>query len=273
LRIKGQTFGVIKVENKIEGNLFSSEDETIFRIIANVIALTIEKAKLQLRIENQLKTISAMAGHRIHNLLTLYDGIAWKLKSLLSLDTINKEPLLSIQDELTEATSNTKRLVSEFRKYGKPIELKKTVSNINEILQNEIWLAEPPAEIKIIQHLNRSIPNVEVDVARFTESIKELLGNAIRIIKEINGNGNIWISTRLVPDEKDQVKSILIRIEDDGPGIAPDFPIFEPFHSSDPTRTGLGLATVKENFETHGGSIQLVQGDRTGACFDLILPC
>ncbi len=272
LRIKGQILGVIKVENKMDGDSFTSEDATIFRIIANVIALTIEKTKLQFRIENQLKTISAMAGHRIHNLLTRYDGIKWKMKRLSQAENVTGENLVSIESELAEATANIKRLVSEFREYGRPIELKKSISNVNKILEDEIWIAEPPEGIRISKDLDPNVPDIEIDAARFPESIKELLKNAIRVTKERKGSANIYVGTSVLKNEKGQAEAVLIRIEDDGPGFPHNFPVFEPFHSTDPARTGLGLATIKENIEAHGGAIRLVKKAGMGACFEMILP-
>ncbi|MEW6400522.1 MAG: GAF domain-containing protein, partial [Chloroflexota bacterium] len=65
LKIKNQTLGVIKVENKIlqYGDWFSDEDVTIFRTIANVVALTIENARLIQKAEEQSKNIAvALAG-------------------------------------------------------------------------------------------------------------------------------------------------------------------------------------------------------------------
>jgi signal transduction histidine kinase len=82
--------------------------------------------------------------------------------------------------------------------------------------------------------------------------------------------GNIFISTILIPNEEllsdnrqRKGKSDLVRItiQDDGPGFPPNFPIFEPFHTTDPNSTGLGMATVKELVEAHGGSIKVLPSE------------
>jgi signal transduction histidine kinase len=67
---------------------------------------------------------------------------------------------------------------------------------------------------------------------------------------------------------------IEIQFEDSGSGIPEEQRnnIFEPFYSTKDGGTGLGL-TVSYNIVTaHGGTLDLVQGNGTGACFRLFLP-
>jgi signal transduction histidine kinase len=275
LEIKDQTLGVIKVENKRQdfGDYFSDDDLSIFKTIANVIALTIENARLQVQTEGQLKTISAMAGHRINNQVTRYDGISWRVKRLkedsnhIERTQMTKD-LIEIEEEIEAATQNLKMMIDDFRNYGKPIKLDKHLEDINMIIRDEIWLAQPPQDIKIHFDDNKDIPKIELDAARFAESIKELLNNAIRAIDEKKDGGNIYISSNLTTDS-DTGKIITITIRDDGPGFPPNFPVFEPFNSTDPKRTGLGLATVKENIKAHGGTIELIENSSSGACFQM----
>lgn len=63
---------------------------------------------------------------------------------------------------------------------------------------------------------------------------------------------------------------IHIAIQDNGPGFQPGFPVFEPFHSTDPSSTGLGLATVKELIEAHGGHIWMTPCE--GSRIEMELP-
>jgi len=270
-KIEENVLGVIKVENKIGGE-FTDQDLTILKTIANVIALTIEKTRLQIKIEEQLKAISAMAGHKILNYTTRYVGISRRLKRALKLDRLNHESILQIVNDIDEATADIQRMVEEFRKYGTPIILEKKMVNINEILEKEIWYTEPPDNIKIHKNFIPNMPEIEIDTGRFSESIKEILRNSKRMLLQHKEGGNIYISTQLkmIDTTKDQYVCILI--EDDGNGFPQNIPVFEPFRSSDEKRTGLGLATVKENIEAHGGSIKSLNKDNRGACIELILP-
>ncbi len=72
----------------------------------------------------------------------------------------------------------------------------------------------------------------------------------------------------------------VIRIRDDGPGIAPEDQerIFERFYRVDKSRsrqlggTGLGLAIVKNAVRLHGGTVSVSSGPGKGSVFEVRLP-
>ena len=65
-----------------------------------------------------------------------------------------------------------------------------------------------------------------------------------------------------------------IRVRDNGPGVPAEYRerIFEPFFTSRPDGTGLGLAVVRSVARAHGGDVTLDAGSGTGACFVVHLP-
>ena len=64
-------------------------------------------------------------------------------------------------------------------------------------------------------------------------------------------------------------------VHDNGPGIAPSIQsrVFEPFFSTRPAGTGLGLAVVKTVAEAHGGALALDSSPNRGTRIGLDLPC
>ncbi|MDJ0910708.1 MAG: HAMP domain-containing sensor histidine kinase [Woeseiaceae bacterium] len=112
----------------------------------------------------------------------------------------------------------------------------------------------------------------EVDDARITLMLKNLLSNALRYSS--NNDGAVLL--RWIVDGSD----LVFTVADDGPGIPPDQAanLGEPFYRPDPSRTrssggtglGLYLATLVAN--AHGGRLRLIEQDQPGACFQIRIP-
>lgn len=101
-------------------------------------------------------------------------------------------------------------------------------------------------------------------------AVENLIGNAVRYGTKAR------LSCRIGE------KSVRFRIEDDGPGIAPEQrgEAVKPFSRLDPARNqnkgsgvGLGLAIVTDIARAHGGSLRLDQSPEMGGLMaDLVLP-
>jgi signal transduction histidine kinase len=73
---------------------------------------------------------------------------------------------------------------------------------------------------------------------------------------------------------KKQGNSMLVSVEDDGPGVPEDDKekIFTPFYSSKEDGTGLGLSISKKIIESYGGELTVSARKTGGSCFTVFLP-
>lgn len=115
---------------------------------------------------------------------------------------------------------------------------------------------------------------VEGDRLRVQQVFVNLIGNAIKFT---SAGGHIWVKSTI------EATHAVVRIEDDGAGIAPEMlqGIFRMFTQAERTDEpsegsaglGIGLALVKELVEMHGGSVQAMSdGLGKGAQFTVRLP-
>ena len=67
---------------------------------------------------------------------------------------------------------------------------------------------------------------------------------------------------------------VYLEVHDNGPGVPVEIRqiIFDPFYSSKPDGSGLGLLSVKVCAEEHGGMAEVVESDLGGACFRMSFP-
>lgn len=112
----------------------------------------------------------------------------------------------------------------------------------------------------------------EVDEARITLMLKNLLANALKYSRD--EDGPVQLSYEKTGDE------LVFHVRDFGPGISREQAkhLGEPFYRGDPSRarssggTGLGLYLANLVARAHGGSLALVDNDEPGADFEIRLP-
>jgi CheY-like chemotaxis protein len=126
--------------------------------------------------------------------------------------------------------------------------------------------------IRLELALDEDAGPVHADPVRLQQVVWNLLSNALKF----TDTGGVVRVTLLREDDK-----AVVRIEDDGEGIAPSFlpHVFERFRQADGSITrrhgglGLGLAIVRHLVELHGGSVSVSSdGPGHGALFEVRLP-
>ena len=111
-----------------------------------------------------------------------------------------------------------------------------------------------------------------VDEARITLLLKNLVGNALRYSRP--DEGPVVLSASATDDE------LVLGVRDYGPGLSADQAahIGEPFYRSDKSRTresggsGLGLYLASLVATAHGGSLELLDTGPSGAAFEVRIP-
>ena len=112
---------------------------------------------------------------------------------------------------------------------------------------------------------------VRGDLALLDRAVSNLLVNAIQYTPE---NGEVTVSL----DIDESQKTVHVRVEDNGPGIAPEElnKIFKRFHRADNEHNekgnaGLGLAITQRIVELHGDTL-VVENTGNGTRFSFCLP-
>jgi len=137
-----------------------------------------------------------------------------------------------------------------------------------ELLQHVLSLTSQQLSQKHIE-VNTDLPVSLPMIYAVSSQIQQIFFNLIlNSLDAMPGGGELAIRARSV---KNGIEMIF---EDNGPGISEERRenIFEPFFSTKEGGTGLGL-TVSYNIVTaHGGTLDLIPGRGSGACFRLFLP-
>ena len=144
-----------------------------------------------------------------------------------------------------------------------PLTLSET--DIRELLYDSIRAVEPAAAasgITIAPDFPEEPVMVKCDDTQIRRAVTNILTNGLRYARS-----KLCLTCR--PDKR----NVIIRIQDDGDGIAEgDLPhIFDRFYMGKSGKSGIGLALTKEIIHLHKGTIRAYNGD-TGAVFEISFP-
>ena len=139
---------------------------------------------------------------------------------------------------------------------------------LGSVLAEVVQILEPEIAPALTLQVVCEVDDVEVLGSRIAlaGAIVNLVSNAAQAM---DGVGTILLEARAATDDE-----VIVRVSDDGPGVAPEHRarIFEPFFTTRRSGTGLGLAIVKSVVEAHQGSIALEPSALGGASFAIRLP-
>ncbi len=142
-------------------------------------------------------------------------------------------------------------------------------TNLNQLVEETLFMVRDSADnsrVDIVVELADALPPVDIDQGQIKQVLLNIIINAIQAISE---RGEIRIVTS-TPDEK----SVSVCVSDNGCGIpaAISERIFDPFFSTKPTGTGLGMAIARRIVEDHNGRIEIESVEGQGSSVSLILP-
>ena len=111
---------------------------------------------------------------------------------------------------------------------------------------------------------------VRVNEAELQQVVLNLLLNAVEACAS---GGRVSVGAEVTPGERGN-GSVVVRVRDDGCGIAPEIQkrIFEPFFSARPGGTGLGLFLSLNFVRRWGGEIRVDSMPGRGSTFEIVLP-
>lgn len=206
--------------------------------------------------------MAAILAHEVKNPLSGIRGAAQLLEATVS--DADRELAVLIRDE----ADRIRALVDRMEVFGeKPVE--RRAVNIHRVLEHVRRLAQTgfAAHLRVTESYDPSLPPVWGNRDQLVQVLLNLVKNAAESITAGAGHGEIVLSTsyqhgvRLAAPGSAHRHHLplVVCVRDNGPGIPDDLRshMFEPFVSSKPSGSGLGLALVAKIVEDHGGLISV----------------
>jgi len=215
-----------------------------------------------------LGQLSATLAHEIRNpLATIFSAISQirkhgrpneMLGTLLDIAEEEAARLNSMVTGLLDFARPRKPVFEE----GRPLEIARAV--IRALADGD--QIPDGVEVAIAEDTQDPVSRIDADLVQ--KAVTHLLTNAIAAVEHDGGRVTLRVTR-----PQDRAESTVIEVADDGPGIPAEMApkVLEPFFSSSPSGTGLGLPTVKRIAEDHRGKLEIDSTPGTGTAVRLFL--
>ncbi len=237
-----------------------------------------------------LGQLAAGLAHELRNPLTAMKTLVQAARYQGGESALDARDLEILEEEMTRLS----KTLQTFLDYARPPTPERRWTELEGVIQGTLDLVSPRASqqgVTLTTELPPTLPPVYVDAEQIRQTLLNLLLNSLDAMPR---GGRIVISavheqrpestTTSTPetgttatalsDSDSDAEWLRVTLRDSGSGLPQDLgdKVFEPFISTKEAGTGLGLAICRQIMESHGGSIQAVNGSRAGAEFVLRLP-
>ena len=233
----------------------------------NAMCASIEGGRQELIRQERITTIGRLSTSIVHDLrnplAAIYGGAEMLIDRALPMEQVQR-----LANNIYRSSRRMQQLLQELVDAGRGKTTGSEVCNLKEIVDAAYEVHSATADAQSVQVNLDVAPEIELplDRARMERVFINLIDNAMIVMPK---GGTLDIQAQ--PNGA----AVLVRIQDSGPGIAPQIrgQLFQPFVTAGKKNgVGLGLAFSRQTVLDHGGELWEDSARGAGACFFMKLP-
>jgi len=288
---RNEAVGVVIADNHYSRDPILQENVELLCMFANQAAIAIENAESYQRLEKEkahleqayrdladaqdklvrserLVAIGRMAAHVAHEIRNPLVNIGGFAGAMSRRKEMPREEISRYSDIIASEVRRLESILARVMDFSKPPRPLVRQSNLCSVVKDTLAQLRNRASeqgTEIVTHLIKDPPPIYFDPDQIKQVLLNLFLNALDAMKE---GGTLDISVRQDGDNMDVI------VRNTGRPIHPEdmANLFEPFFSTKPGGTGLGLTVSQKIIQDHGGDIRAFSAREHGTTFTVSLP-
>ncbi len=255
-------------------NIVKVLSRSVYELLENMdyTQSELEKSRENLLQAEKLAIVGKLAAGMAHSIRNPFTSVKMRLFSLgrtLELSDSQQEDF----DVISEEIRHIDTIVQNFLEFSRPPKLTMQSISPSSVVDMTLQLLEHRLrsyDVKVKIDRERPLPEIQAD----PEQLKEVLVNLVINACEAMGKGGSIIIEEEVSGKPGSTHAAVIRLTDEGPGIAESVQqkIFEPFFTTKEEGTGLGMSIARRIINEHRGQLDISSEEGKGTTFIITLP-
>jgi len=262
----GRSLGLMTLGERVGYEPFSFEEFDLLKTIADQTAASLLNLKLSedLRKAKELEAFQSLSAFMIHDLKNLASSLSLTTENL-PVHFENPEFRKEALGVLLQSVNKIRALCSRLSLLSQKLELKRTETDLNEIVKATLREIAASSKVEVVQDL-QPLPPLLLDGEQMAKVVTNLVLNACEAMP--NG-GRVSVTTRA------KNGWAVLEVTDSGCGMSKEFmerSLFRPFRTTKKGGMGIGLYHSKMIVESHHGRMEVESEEGKGSKFFVFLP-